>query len=132
MDFTFKTFQEFLCAFVKKGYGFLSYAESIEKGEKWERQKTGNRKVVKLEMGELEKFCVLRHDVDKIPENALRMAELEAEMGIYGTYFFRIVPASFNINIIEKIAKLGHEIGYHYEEVRFYNYKIARLQDYKI
>ncbi|MBA7531110.1 hypothetical protein ES705_23321 [subsurface metagenome] len=35
---------------------------------------------------------------------------------IKGTYYFRIVTQSFNPEIIEQIAELGHEIGYHYED----------------
>ncbi len=60
---------------------------------------------------------ILRHDVDRLPGNALKMSELEAELGIKGSYYFRIVPESYNTEIMKKIAKLGHEIGYHYEDV---------------
>ena len=45
------------------------------------------------------------------------MAQLEADMGNRGTYYFRIVPESFDPQIIENIAELGHEVGYHYEDV---------------
>ena len=38
-------------------------------------------------------------------------------MGIRGTYFFRAVPESWDENIILQISKLGHEIGYHYENL---------------
>ncbi|HKK09516.1 MAG TPA: hypothetical protein VJ939_01710 [Bacteroidales bacterium] len=58
-----------------------------------------------------------KHDVDKLPGNSLEFAQIQHELGIKGTYFFRIVPESFNPEIIEKIAGLGHEIGYHYEDV---------------
>jgi hypothetical protein len=44
------------------------------------------------------------------------MAELEAEMGIKASYYFRI-PKTFKPEIIKKIANLGHEIGYHYENL---------------
>jgi len=58
-------------------------------------------------------FVVLRHDVDRRAQNALRMAELEAEMRIASTYYFR--RSTFNQHIILDIALWGHEIGYHYE-----------------
>jgi hypothetical protein len=32
---------------------------------------------------------VLRHDVDRKPENALKMAELEHALGVCSTYYFR-------------------------------------------
>ncbi len=37
------------------------------------------------------------------------------DIGIKGTYYFRIVRESFDEKIISAIASLGHEIGYHYE-----------------
>ena len=57
---------------------------------------------------------VLRHDVDRKPENALRMAELEHALGVTSTYYFRR-PHTFIPEIIEQVLSLGHEVGYHYE-----------------
>ena len=59
-------------------------------------------------------MVVLRHDIDRKPMNALRMAELEYELGIQSTYYFRF-PCTFKPEIIRKIRDLGHEVGYHYE-----------------
>jgi hypothetical protein len=53
--------------------------------------------------------------VDALPKNSLQFAQIQAEKGIVGTYYFRIIPQSFDEEIIRKIAALGHEIGYHYE-----------------
>ena len=58
---------------------------------------------------------ILRHDVDKLPENSLQFAKIQYSYNIRGTYYFRIIPKIFNDLIIRKIADLGHEIGYHYE-----------------
>jgi len=63
----------------------------------------------------LKKFCLIRHDVDRKPTNALKMAHLEHEMGIVSTYYFRIKKNTFIPAIIKEIESLGHEIGYHYE-----------------
>lgn len=60
---------------------------------------------------------LLRHDVDRSPDRSLKMAQVEAEAGVKGTYYFRTVPASFEPRIIRAIADLGHEIGYHYEDL---------------
>jgi len=62
-------------------------------------------------------IVILRHDVDRNPENSLKVAKLEETIGIKSTYFFRVVPESYNLNIMNKIADLGHEIGYHYEDI---------------
>ena len=60
---------------------------------------------------------VLRHDVDLLPGNSLRTARLEAEKGLFGIYYFRAVPESWDERIILEIAAMGHEIGYHYESL---------------
>lgn len=60
------------------------------------------------------KLIVLRHDIDRKPKNALEMAELESDLGIQSTYYFRF-PYTFKPEILRKIHDLGHEIGYHYE-----------------
>lgn len=57
---------------------------------------------------------ILRHDVDRKIKNSLRMAQLEHQMGIRSSYYFRY-PFTFNPDVIRKIHDLGHEIGYHYE-----------------
>lgn len=64
-----------------------------------------------------EPVVVVRHDVDRRPDNALKMAQLEAVQGIRSTYYFRILPVSFQPEIVRAIADLGHEIGYHYEDL---------------
>lgn len=62
-----------------------------------------------------EPLCiVLRHDVDRRVKNALSMAKLEKKCGIRSTYYFRY-PRTFNRNIMQQIADMGHEVGYHYE-----------------
>ncbi len=64
-----------------------------------------------------ETFYIIRHDVDRKPNNALRMAKLENEMGIGATFFFRSKAHTFKQAIIREISSLGHEIGYHYESL---------------
>lgn len=60
---------------------------------------------------------ILRHDVDLKPENSLKTAQLEKELGWKSTYYFRAVPESWDESIILQIASMGHEIGYHYESL---------------
>src|SRR3989304_3265080 len=61
------------------------------------------------------KHIILRHDVDRIPDQAQKMAQIENEHGIISTYYFRTVKEVFRPEIIHQIAGFGHEIGYHYE-----------------
>ena len=42
---------------------------------------------------------------------------MEQAVGIRGIYYFRIVPESYDETIIREISRLGHEIGYHYEDL---------------
>jgi hypothetical protein len=58
---------------------------------------------------------MIRHDIDRWPSKALRMAKLENEMGIQSSYYFRTKPHVCKPGIIRSIRRLGHEIGYHYE-----------------
>ena len=62
-----------------------------------------------------EKAIILRHDVDLLPYNSLRFAQIQAEKNVKATYYFRAVPQSWNESVIKQIHELGHEIGYHYE-----------------
>ena len=59
----------------------------------------------------------LRHDVDLLPANSLRIAQIEKEQEMKATYYFRMVPESYDEAIIKQIAALGHTIGYHYESL---------------
>jgi hypothetical protein len=63
------------------------------------------------------KIAILRHDVDRKAQNALLLAEIESEMGIKGSYHFRSAGSSNVPEIISRIAGLGHEIAYHYEDM---------------
>lgn len=60
---------------------------------------------------------MLRHDVDKRPQNSLKIARMEQELGWKATYYFRTVPESWDEDIIREISALDHEIGYHYESL---------------
>mgnify|MGYP006292969197 FL=1 len=60
---------------------------------------------------------IIRHDVDRCPRNALKMAKLEHEHNIHTTYYFRIKKDVFRPSLIRQIAGMGHEIGYHYEDL---------------
>jgi hypothetical protein len=60
------------------------------------------------------KIVLIRHDVDRWLRTALRMAEVEAQMGIAASYYFR-VPSTWNESVSRRVVELGHEVGLHYE-----------------
>jgi tetratricopeptide (TPR) repeat protein len=100
-DFTLDKYEEFLKMALNKGYVLVSFQDYLA--------------------NDFNKALVLRHDVDKKPQNSLRTAELQHRLGVKGTYYFRAVPSSFDVEIIKKIVELGHEIGYHYEDLTICN-----------
>ncbi len=103
LDFTLTIYSQFLKSLQLQGYTFITLTEYITYTNT--PDSLPNR------------FIILRHDVDRLPQNALIFARLQNELGIKGTYYFRIVPHVFNESIISEVSELGHEIGYHYEDV---------------
>jgi len=96
-DFTLKMYEFLLDILAANGYNFQTVEDFV--------------------ISPLSKVVILRHDIDKMPLNALKFAKLEKSKEIYSTYYFRIVPDSFVPSIIREISAIGHNIGYHYEGV---------------
>lgn len=62
-------------------------------------------------------YVAIRHDVDYFPDRAKAIAEIEAERRISTTYYIRRRFFDTNLDMVRTIAGLGHQVGYHYEEV---------------
>jgi hypothetical protein len=101
-DFTLLVFRELLYSLQKKGYSFFSFEDFL----------------IQKPLG---KCIILRHDVDALPDNSLKTAIIENKLGIKGTYYFRIIRSCNFPEKIKAIAKLGHEVGYHYEDLALSN-----------
>lgn len=97
MDFTLSIYTELLKSLQKNGYVFQTFEQFMEKPAS--------------------KAVVLRHDIDKLPGNAVAVAKIEKNLGIKGSYYYRIVKESNVPELIREVAKMGHEIGYHYEDL---------------
>ncbi|MFM1746083.1 MAG: hypothetical protein RLZZ630_2020 [Bacteroidota bacterium] len=109
-DFTLNKYELLLKVIRRNGYTILPFVDFIE----------GNRP---------EKVVILRHDVDNKPKQSLEKARIEYDAGIRSTYYFRIVEESNDPEVIEKIASLGHEIGYHYEDLSLANGEFDKAID---
>lgn len=113
-DFTLEKYSELLEA-LKANYKIVRVAEyfSFPKDEEF--------------------VLVLRHDVDKFPERAVRMALLEKNLGINSTYYFRWDSKSGNFpkQAIIETKKYGHEVGYHYENLSDLRDKTKALADFE-
>jgi len=97
-DFTLSIYRKLLQTFQKNGYSFFTFEDYC----------LGKAKG---------KYLIIRHDVDLKADNSYRTAKIEHDLSIRASYYFRIVPQSNQPAIIRQIADLGHEIGYHYEDL---------------
>jgi hypothetical protein len=61
--------------------------------------------------------AVIRHDIDRRPRNAVEMARAESCLGIKTSYYFRVVGSANDPDAMKAVARLGHEVGYHYEDL---------------
>ena len=98
MDFTLSTYKRLVQAILDNDYRIVTVLDFLKKKPD-------------------SKTVILRHDVDEQPQNALKMAKVEKELGVNATYYFRRVPKSDHPDVIRAIAEMGHEIGYHYEDL---------------
>ena len=105
MDFTLRIYKELLSVLQGKGYQFVTFEQYC------------TMPVAQLP----ERMIILRHDVDLKAKNSQQTAQIEYEMGIAASYYFRVVSESNQPDVIRKIAALGHEIGYHYEDMAIAN-----------
>ena len=69
-DFSLDHYREILESAKNSGYDFLLFDEVQTKA-------TG-------------RTCLLRHDIDYAPEKAMEFGQIEADLGIRSTYFFKL------------------------------------------
>ncbi len=63
------------------------------------------------------KFIVLKHDVEGAVPNAYKLASIEHEHGICGSYYVQafLLKDPANVALLQKMQEMGHEISYHYD-----------------
>jgi hypothetical protein len=92
-------------------------AVSVERYWEWIREGRAH---------EVPRVLVLRHDIDTDTRTARAMWELEREMGIQGSFFFRL--RTLDADLAREIAAAGGHASYHYEELASLA-KALRLRD---
>lgn len=103
MQFTYHAYSDLLELLKINGYTFCDYHN----------------------YGEAHCCVILRHDIDTSLEQAVRLAELEAEKGVKSTYFVLLRTDFYNPasqqsqKQLRRILALGHEIGLHFDEVAY-------------
>lgn len=99
-------------------FTYVSYRQLLESLRQTHRNVTFNDLPVS---DRVSRYFTLRHDIDYSPESALRMARLEADMGVRATYFVLLNTSYYNLLSDEccefprKLIDLGHDIGLHYD-----------------
>ncbi|MBN2829224.1 MAG: hypothetical protein JXR56_02760, partial [Candidatus Cloacimonetes bacterium] len=101
MDFTFQSYKQLLESFIEK-YSLHSLNIDYSSG----------------------RHLLIRHDIDRQPQNALTTAKLENALKVTGTYYFRYRKDVFIPSIIQEIASLKHDVGYHYENLSVISEKL--------
>ena len=68
-----------------------------------------------------DKYLINRHDIDSDPKCVKLILQIEENLGISSSYYFRL--RTFDLPIIKSVAASGREVGYHYEELSTLAYK---------
>lgn len=103
MEFTYEAYENLLYILKETGYEFTNYRNWHDK----------------------EKCVILRHDIDFDVKKSLRLAKIEKSIGVKSTYFVLITSDFYNIfskktdTLLQSIMACGHEIGLHFDEVRY-------------
>lgn len=96
-DLTLTVYGELLDALKDTGHRFQSFSDHMRAPE--------------------DQAVLFRHDVDDRKFHSLAFARIQHQRGIVGTYYFRMLPQSFEERVVREVHELGHEVGYHYEEM---------------
>ena len=110
MEFTYDAYRKLLLTFKNNGYQDIFYQEADM----------------------TKKQVILRHDIDNSIEDALKIAEIEKEVGMKSTYFVLIGTEFYNLftkrskEMIEKIIAYGHSVQLHFDVT---NYEIGSKED---
>lgn len=103
MQFTFEDYSELIKLIKKQGYTISNY----------------------IDYENYEKVVIIKHDVDMSLNRALKMAEFENQLGIKSVYNILLCSDFYNpyskknMQCIKRIEELGHEIYFHFDEVRY-------------
>jgi hypothetical protein len=95
-DFSLAHYRELLAAAKEGGYRFSGFDRAPQTGD-----------------------LILRHDVDLSLDAAVRMAEVEAELGAWSTWFLMTRSVFYNLASVEghraivRLRELGHRVAHH-------------------
>ena len=103
MDFTYAAYRELLFLLCEQNYVFRDYHN----------------------YGDTPRCAILRHDIDCSLDQAVKLAELEAQEHVRSTWFVLLRTDFYNVaskagqGALRHIRSLGHEIGLHFDEASY-------------
>jgi len=99
MGFTFADYRETLRAYRDCGYAITGFLPFLTEPR--------------------ERHLILRHDSDHTLEQAMRIAEIDAEVGCSATIFLRVHAVGYNLLAVKNLLRvqelidMGHEVELH-------------------
>jgi hypothetical protein len=99
-EFHMGRYREIIRIAVDRDYRFVSFKESQQ-------------------LDKNTRYCILRHDMDYMPEWCAQLAEAEEEFGVRSNWFFQTCAKTYNLReagnvaIVRSLARAGHTIGLH-------------------
>ena len=82
-----------------------------------------------------EKCVILRHDIDYDLKKALQMSRIEHDVNVKSTYFLLLTSDFYNVFsqsascYLREIINYGHEIGLHFDEMRYNGLDIDEIRE---
>jgi hypothetical protein len=104
MEFTYSWYERFIRELRSAGYDDRTFGDDLGEGD-----------------------VLLRHDVDLSLESAIRMARLEADMGVRATYFVLLSSPLYNPltgtarDRVREIESLGHDVALHFSTHEYWD-----------
>ena len=102
MRFTYKRWDDFLARLAADGIVSITAKDVLAKAPE-------------------EKYLVLKHDVENRVKHAFEIAKIEAKHGHRASYYVQayLLDSEKNVELLRKLAGLGHEVSYHYDVMDF-------------
>lgn len=84
-------------------------------------------------MNKAHKYLIVRHDIDHDMSLLENMVDIETNLGIRSSNFFRLRAKNYNllsrgsIDIVKRVLDMKHSVGFHYENIDLEDNKIKTI-----
>lgn len=96
-DFSYNIYRHLISELMRNGFQFQTFESYLG--------------------GPLPKSIMIRHDIDVSANAALPFIKIENDLGVKASYYFRTIKGTFKPSVLKEAVSLGHELGYHYEDL---------------